>query len=105
MGCLPTELSGKPLKPSKILSKEELCGEFYADIFSHCTSYTCPSGLEDDSSSEYSSDSDKVNIRPTKMQETVVTDSDMESERETHRAGECSFASTEARIAENSRRC
>ena len=79
MGSLPTELSGKPLKPSKILSKEELCGEFYADIFSHGTSYMCPRGLEYDSSSQYSSDSDKVNIRPTETQETIVTDSDMES--------------------------
>ena len=63
---LSSELSGKPLKLSKILSKEEFCGEFYADIFSDWTSYPCPRGLEDDSSSEYSSDSDKVNITPTK---------------------------------------
>ena len=63
---LPSELSGKPLKLSKILSKEEFCGEFYADIFSDRTSYPCPRGLEDDSSSEYSSDSDKVNSTPTK---------------------------------------
>ena len=53
---LPTELSGKPLKLSKILC-EEFCGEFYAESFSDCASYPCPHGLEDDSSSEYGSDS------------------------------------------------
>ncbi|MXQ89039.1 hypothetical protein E5288_WYG019984 [Bos mutus] len=56
---------------------------------------------EDDSSSEYSSDSDDVNIRPTKRQQTLVTDSDTESENETHSAGECSFASTEEWIEDN----
>ena len=38
---------------------------------------------EDDSSSEYSSDSDDGNIRPTERQQTLVTDSDTESENET----------------------
>ena len=52
----------------EIMSKEKFFGEFYADIFSDWTSYPCPRGLEDDSSSEYSSDSDNVNIRPRKRQ-------------------------------------
>jgi len=34
-----------------------------------------------------------VNIRPTKRQKTLVIDSDTESEHETHRTGEGSFAS------------
>ena len=48
---------------------------------------------EDDNSSEYSSDFNNMNDRPTKKD--VVTDSDTESKNETHGAGECSFASTE----------
>ena len=56
---------------------------------------------EDDSSSEYSSDSDDVNIRPTKRQKTLVIDSDRESANETHGAGECSFASIEEWIQDN----
>ena len=56
---------------------------------------------EDDSSSEYSSDSHDVNIRPTKRQKTLMIDSDTESENETHGAGECSFASTEEWIEDN----
>ena len=45
----------------KILS-EEFFSEFYADTFSDCSSnvYTCAS--EDDHSSEFSSDSNDVNI-------------------------------------------
>lgn len=35
-------------------------------------------------SSEYSSDSDDVNIRAIKRQKTLVIDSDMESGHETH---------------------
>ena len=49
----------------EILS-EEFFGEFYDDTFfdGPCSIYTSIS--ENDSSSEYSSDSDSVNIRPTK---------------------------------------
>ena len=47
---------------------EEFISEFYADTFCHCLStvYTSISG--GDSSSEYSSDSDSVKIRPTERQ-------------------------------------
>ena len=41
-----------------------------------------------DNSSEYISDSDDVNIRPTKSQKTLVIDSDTKSESETQGAGE-----------------
>ena len=75
----------------KILSKE-LFGEFYADILSDCLSNTHTSVSEDDSSSEYCSDSDNVNIRPTtttkKPQKSLVIDSNMQSENKTHNAGE-----------------
>ena len=62
---------------------EEFFGEFCADTFSDCPSDIYTSVSEDDSSSEYSSDSDDVNIRPTKRQKTLVIDSDAESENET----------------------
>ena len=67
----------------KILS-EEFFSEFYADTFSDCSSnvYTCAS--EDDHSSEFSSDSNDVNIGWTKRQKTLVIDSDTESENEIH---------------------
>ena len=39
---------------------------------------------ENDSSRKYCSDSDNVNIRATKSQETLVIDSDTKSENETH---------------------
>ena len=42
-----------------------------------------------------------MNIRPMKRPKTLVIDSDMESENETHGAGECSFASTEQWIEGN----
>ena len=71
----------------EVLSKEHF-GEFYADTFSDCPSNIYTSVSEDDNSSEYRSDSDNVNIRPTKRQKTLVIDSDMESENETHRFGE-----------------
>ena len=74
----------------EILS-EAVSGEFYT--FSDCPSDIYTSISEDDSSSEHSSDSDDVNIRPTKRQKTLVIDSDTESEHETHRTGEGSFAS------------
>lgn len=48
--------------------------------------------LEDGNSTEYSSNC--LNIRPTKGEKTLVTDTDMKSENETHHAGEYSFAST-----------
>ena len=63
---------------------EERFGEFYADTFSDCPSNIYTSVSEDDNSSEYSSDSDNVNIRPIKRQKTLVIDSDVESENETH---------------------
>ena len=84
----------------EILSEEEFFGEFYAYTFSDCLSHIYTSVSEDDSSSEYSSNSDDVNIRPTK-QKTLVIDSYTESENETHGAGEWSFASTEEWIEEN----
>ena len=88
----------------EISSEEEVLGEFYADIFSYYLSNTYTSVSEDDSSSEYTPDSDDVNIRPTKGQQTLVTDSDTESENETHSAGECSFASTEEWIEDISQK-
>ena len=45
----------------KILSEEKFFGEFYADTVSDCPSDIYTSVSEDDSSSEYSSDSDDVN--------------------------------------------
>ena len=72
----------------KILSEEECFSEFYSDTFSDCLRDIYTSVSEDDSSSEHSSDSDDVNIRPTKRQKTSVIDSYMESENETHGAGE-----------------
>ena len=56
---------------------------------------------EDDSSSEYSSDSDNMNTRPTKRQKTLATDSDTQGENETHSVGGCSFASIEEWIEDN----
>ena len=83
------------------LSEEEFSSEYHADSFSDCPSHIRTSVSEDDSSAECSSDSDSVSNRPAKRQNTLVTDSDMESKKETHRAGECSFASTEEWIADN----
>ena len=67
--------------------------------------FECPSNMcvcvcvcvvsEDDSFSEYHSDSDDVNIRPAKRQKTLMIDSDKEIENELHNAGECYFASAE----------
>ena len=71
----------------KILS-EEFFSEFYADIFSDCSSNIYISASEDDHSSEFSSDSDDVNVGWTKRQKTLVIDSDMESENEIHDDGE-----------------
>ena len=85
----------------EILSEEESFSEFYEDIFSDSLSDIYTSVSEDDSSLEYSSDSDDVNIRPTKRQKTLVIDSDKESVNETHGAGEGSFASTEEWTEDN----
>ena len=48
----------------KILSEEEFFSESHADTLIVWVTYTSVS--EDYSSSEYSSDSDEVNMRPTK---------------------------------------
>ena len=56
----------------EILSEENFFSEFYADTFSYCPSNIFTSVSEDDSCSEYSSDSDDVTIRPTKRQKTLV---------------------------------
>ena len=50
----------------KILSKEVFFIEFCADTFSDYLNHTYTSILEDDSPSEYNSDSDDVNVRPKK---------------------------------------
>ena len=55
----------------EILSEEESFSEFYEDIFSDSLSDIYTSVSEDDSSLDYSSDSDDVNIRPTKRQKTL----------------------------------
>ena len=47
-------------------SVKNFFGEFYADTFSDYPSNIYTSVSEDDSSSEYSSDSNNVIIRPTK---------------------------------------
>ena len=84
----------------KILSKEVFFIEFYADTFSDCLSNTYTSILEDDSSSDYNSDSDDVNIRPKKKrQKILVMDSEMESENETHGAGE-DFTGVASQVAQ-----
>ena len=51
----------------KVLS-EDFFGENYVDTFSDCPSDIFTNVSDDNSSSEYSSDSDDVNIRPTKRQ-------------------------------------
>ena len=85
------------MPPHEILS-EEFRGEFYADTFSDYPSNIYTGVSEGDSSSEYSSDSDDVNIRPKK---SLVTGSDRESKNETHGAGHCSLASAEDWIENN----
>ena len=68
-----------------------ILGEFYADTFSDCPSDKYTSVSEDDSSSQYSSDSEDVTIRPKKKKKRhkmLVIDSDTESENEIHSAGE-----------------
>ena len=69
---------------------EEFFGEFYEYYLCPCNIYTSVS--EDGSFSEYSSDSDNMNIKPIKSQKkkkhTLVIDSDTESENETCSTGE-----------------
>ena len=60
----------------------------YADTLSDCPSNIYTGVSEDDRSSEYSSDSDDGSIRPPKRQKTLVIDSDMGSQNETHLTGE-----------------
>ena len=72
----------------KTPSEEELFSEFYPDTFSDCLRDIYTSVSEDGSSSEHSSDSGGVNIRPTKKTKNSRIDSYMESENETHGAGE-----------------
>ena len=69
------------------IMSEEFFGEFYANTVSDCLSNIYTGLSEYGSSSEYSSDSDKVIIRPRKRQKNL-SDSDTESENETHGAGE-----------------
>ena len=61
--CSP-HLKFSKITHCKILSEKEFFSKFYAD----CPSDIYTSVFEDDSSSEYSSDSDNMNIRPTKRQ-------------------------------------
>ena len=56
----------------EILSEEAFFSEFYADTFSDCPSNINTRISEDDSSSEYTSDSDDVTIRPTKRLKSFV---------------------------------
>ena len=56
----------------KILSEESFFDEFYADTFSDCPSNIDTRISEDDSSSEYTSASDDVTIRPTKRIKSFV---------------------------------
>ena len=51
---------------SQNVSEEKFLSEFHADAFSDCPSNINTRISEDDSSSEYTSDSDDVTIRPTK---------------------------------------
>ena len=52
----------------EILSEEEFFSEYYADTFFDQSRDIYTSASEGDSSSKYSSDSDNMNIRPTKRQ-------------------------------------
>ena len=77
----------KKMTHREILS-EEFFGKFCAATFFDGPSDICTSVSDGDRSSEYSSDSDGMNMRPTKRQETLVIDSDTESENETPGAAE-----------------
>ena len=61
----------------EVLSKEEFFSEFYADTLIIETTSILMSQKK--IVLQISSDSDNVNIRPTKNKKTWVTDSDMES--------------------------
>ena len=78
------------------IMSEEFFSEFYANTASDCLRKIYTSVSEHDSSSEYSPDSNNVNIRPTKRQKTLVIDSDAESENETDHTGECYSAPADA---------
>ena len=84
-------------------SVKNFFGEFYADTFSDYLSNIYTSVSEDDSSLEYSSDSDVLNIRPAKRQKkkSLVTGSNRESKNETHGAGDYALASAEDWIEDN----
>ena len=83
----------------EILSKLEFLGEFHADTVSVWATYTLV--FQKMIVLEYSSDSDDVNIRPTKRQNASVIDSDVEREHKTRSVGEHSFASTEGGTEDN----
>ena len=83
----------------EILS-EDFFGEFY-DTFFDCPHSIYTSVSEDDSSLDYSSDSDDVNIRPTKRQKKLKIGSERERESETHGAGECSCTSIQELTEDN----
>ena len=58
----------------EILSREAFFSEFYENTFSDYLSNIYYSVSEDDSFSEYSSESDNVNIRPTQRQKNNLND-------------------------------
>jgi len=62
----------------------------FMSTISDCLGNTYTSVSEDGSSSEYSSDSDNMNIKPRKSTppKKKLIDSDTESENETHSTGE-----------------
>ena len=66
--CIYYECKFIAVEFSKMIHLEILSEEFYADTLSDCLSGIYTNVSEDDSSSEYSSDSDNVNIRQTKRQ-------------------------------------
>ena len=68
------------------IMSEEFFGEFYANTVSDCLSNIYTSVSEDDSSSEYRSDS--MWILAQQKKKSLVIDSNMESENKTHNAGE-----------------
>ena len=68
------------------LLSEEFFSEFYADTLIIQKTYILVS--QKMIVLQISSDSDNVNIRPTKNKKTWVIDSDTKSENETHGAGE-----------------
>ena len=63
---------------------KEFFSEFYADTFTDYPINMYTSVSEVDGSSKCSSDTDDMNIRPTKGQKAFVIDSNVESENKTH---------------------